>query len=110
MNTRTIAFANQKGGVGKTTTAVSIAACLAENGKRVLLVDLDPQANATSALGLQKLEGGSVYQSLLGTAPLAASIQPSLVGSVSDFQRLRTGRFPLVSLRPHLARQFEAFQ
>jgi chromosome partitioning protein len=77
MNTRTIAFANQKGGVGKTTTAVSVAACLAELGKRVLLVDLDPQANATSALGLQKLEGGSVYQALLGGAELVASIQPT---------------------------------
>jgi chromosome partitioning protein len=83
MNTRTIAFANQKGGVGKTTTAVSIAACLAELGKRVLLVDLDPQANATSALGLQKLEGGSIYQALLGSAELAASIQPTAYENLS---------------------------
>jgi len=83
MNTRTIAFANQKGGVGKTTTAVSIAACLAENGSRVLLVDFDPQANATSALGLQKLEGGSIYQSLLGNVPLATSIQPTAFENLS---------------------------
>ena len=76
MSTRTIAVANQKGGVGKTTSAVNIAACLAERGKRTLLLDLDPQANATSALGLEKLEGGSVYQALLGSAALADSIRP----------------------------------
>jgi chromosome partitioning protein len=77
MSTRSIALANQKGGVGKTTTAVSLAACLAERGKRTLLVDLDPQANATSALGLEKLSGGSVYRSLLGGAVLAEAIRPS---------------------------------
>jgi len=76
MSTRCIALANQKGGVGKTTTAVSLAACLAERGKRVLLVDLDPQANATSALGLEKLSGGSVYKALMGEAQLADSIRP----------------------------------
>jgi chromosome partitioning protein len=77
MSTRSIALANQKGGVGKTTTAVSLAACLAERGKKTLLLDLDPQGNATSALGLEKLPGGSVYQALLGTAQLGDSIRPS---------------------------------
>ena len=76
MSTRSIALANQKGGVGKTTTAVSLAACLAERGKRTLLLDLDPQANATSALGLEKLSGGSVYKALMGAAQLADSIRP----------------------------------
>jgi chromosome partitioning protein len=77
MSTRCIALANQKGGVGKTTTAVSLAACLAERGKRTLLVDLDPQANATSALGLEKLSGGSIYKALMGGAQLADSIRPA---------------------------------
>lgn len=78
MSTRCIALANQKGGVGKTTTAVSLAACLAELGKQTLLVDLDPQGNATSAFGQEKLPGGSVYQALLGGAKLEDSIRPSL--------------------------------
>ena len=77
MSTRSIALANQKGGVGKTTTAVNLAACLAERGKKTLLLDLDPQGNATSALGLEKLPGGSVYKALLGSALLADSIRPS---------------------------------
>jgi len=74
---RLIAVANQKGGVGKTTTAVNLAACLAAVGKRVLLFDLDPQANATSGLGVEKLEGASAYQPLLGQGDLADKIRPT---------------------------------
>lgn len=75
MPTRVIAVANQKGGVGKTTTAVNVAACLAATGKRVLLFDLDPQANATSGVGLEKIEGASAYRALLGEGSLTERIQ-----------------------------------
>lgn len=67
---RVISVANQKGGVGKTTTAVNLSACLAEAGKRVLLVDIDPQGNATSGVGIdRKSVSTSVYDLLLEDVP-----------------------------------------
>ena len=72
---RVYAFANQKGGVGKTTTTVSLGAYLAEAGKRVLLVDVDPQANATSSLGVDKNAlTRSMYDVIIGSEPPARAV------------------------------------
>ena len=72
-----VAIANQKGGVGKTTTAVNLGAALAELGHRILIVDLDPQANATSSFGLQGVEQISLYEPLLGEASITEKIFPT---------------------------------
>ncbi len=91
--TRVYALANQKGGVGKTTTAVNLGACLAELGQRVLIMDADPQANATSSLGLDKKRvQDTIYRPLLEETPLLDSI-------------LRSQRFKLslVPANPDLA-------
>ena len=74
---RIVAVVNQKGGVGKTTTAIHLAAGAAEAGRRVLLVDLDPQANATSGLGLEHIAGKSLYPVLVGRARALDMLQPS---------------------------------
>ena len=73
-----IALANQKGGVGKTTTSVNLGACLADQGQHVLLIDLDPQGNATSGLGVEKREiEKSVYDVLINDEPLKNVIRHS---------------------------------
>jgi len=77
---RVIAISNQKGGVGKTTTAINLSACLAEKGKNVLVIDMDPQGNATSGLGIDKesVEHTS-YEILIGEAGIKDAITPSVV-------------------------------
>ena len=78
-----IAIANQKGGVGKTTTAVNLSACLAELGKKTLMVDLDPQGNTTSGLGCRVKEDNSIYDALMGRARIQDCIQKT------DVKKLR---------------------
>jgi chromosome partitioning protein len=77
---RTIACANQKGGVGKTTTVVNVGAYMVADGARVLVVDLDPQGNATSGLGAERAEpGASIYDALVNHVPLADLVRPTSI-------------------------------
>jgi len=101
-----LAISNQKGGVGKTTTAISLAAALSEKGSKVLLVDLDPQANATSGLGVSKQHPRSVYGVLVRDEPIAAAIQPTSVPGLDILPSSPDMAGAEVELVPLLAREF----
>ncbi len=85
IKTRVITVANQKGGVGKTTTTVNLAAALAMGGLRVLVIDLDPQGNATTALGVDSSQNDGVFEALINDKPL-----DELVIKVAGFPNLET--------------------
>jgi chromosome partitioning protein len=124
LETRVFTVANQKGGVGKTTTTVNLAAALARSGARVLVIDLDPQGNASTALGIQHhSETASVYDVMIEDAPMADVIQKSpefdalyclpatihlagaeieLVSLVAREQRLRTSLERFLAASPEM--------
>lgn len=81
---RIIAIANQKGGVGKTTTSINLSACLAETGKKVLVVDIDPQGNATSGLGVEKNElENTIYELFVGECELSDCLIENVLDNLS---------------------------
>ncbi len=80
---RIYAIANQKGGVGKTTTAVNVAACIAEAGFETLLVDVDPQGNATVGLGVDRHSGPGLYDVLTGDLPAIEGLRPTAIETLS---------------------------
>ena len=101
MATTVFTIANQKGGVGKTTTAVNLAAALAERKIHTLLVDLDPQANATSALGVEKQEGRSLYRPLHGEGSALEMITPTAF----EYLALIPSEVDLAAIEIELAQQ-----
>jgi chromosome partitioning protein len=99
---RVISIASQKGGVGKTTTAINLGACLAQESKRVLLIDIDPQGNATSGLGVNgNDQKSSIYEALIGDVELSGAVMPTALASldlVPAGQRLSGAEVELVGM------------
>lgn len=116
-----VAVCNQKGGVGKTTTCINLAAFMAHSGKRVLAVDLDPQANATSGLGIDKKSlSSSVYHMLLGEVAVTDVIVPTaleklklipshieLIGAEIELQKFERSQFQLKNLLNETSQVFD---
>ncbi|MEN9622416.1 MAG: hypothetical protein RLZZ307_148 [Actinomycetota bacterium] len=101
-STRIFTVANQKGGVGKTTTTVNVAAALAMGGLRVLVIDLDPQGNASTALGVEHRESAGVYEVLMGSAEMIDVVQKvagfPVLDCVSSNTSLANAEINLVSM------------